>query len=243
MTMSQQSGDALGVGSQERLLLSVVEQLTRPLLHMRSLAELAVVSPDSAADSWESIRVLADGSLQLAESYALSLRLHEKITFVELEPIAISSLLYDAAQELHHYAVSKGVELELDAGPRVNPVFVDRAVLHAALTSLGRVFIDGSSQSDDVPPVRLSAHRSRYGMVTGFYTGALMLGTESLRQARMLQGRARQPLQQLVAGPAAGVFVAESLLGNVSAKLHVARYHKLTGLATTLTPSAQLQLV
>jgi hypothetical protein len=50
-------------------------------------------------------------------------------------------------------------------------------------------------------------------------------------------------LQRLVSGPAAGVFVADSLLETLSAHLHVARYHNLNGLAATLQPSQQLQLI
>jgi hypothetical protein len=58
-----------------------------------------------------------------------------------------------------------------------------------------------------------------------------------------MQGRARQPMQRLVSGPAAGVFVADSLLQTLAARLHVAKYHNLTGLAATLQPSRQLQLI
>jgi hypothetical protein len=39
------------------------------------------------------------------------------------------------------------------------------------------------------------------------------------------------------------VFVADSLLQTLAARLHIARYRNLTGLATTLQPSQQLQLV
>jgi len=69
------------------------------------------------------------------------------------------------------------------------------------------------------------------------------LGTDSLHRARSFKGRAHEPLAQLVSGPAAGVFVAESLLQTLATRLHVARYRNLTGLAATLEPSAQLQLI
>lgn len=230
--------------SNETVLLNVVEQLSRPLLQLRAMAELAETQPEWAAAQWQTVQLLSDATLQLAENYALSLRLHGKLTALELEPIAVSSLLYDTAQALEPYAKQHGVVLELDTGPRAVPVVGDRTVLQAALTSLGQVFIDSSSQQEAVSPVRLSAHRSRYGMVAGLYgDAAAPLGAESLRQARQLQGKARQPLQRLVSGPAAGIFVADALLQNLASRLHVARYHKLTGLAATLTPSAQLQLV
>lgn len=226
----------------QRLLLSVVEQLTRPLVQIERLAEASVGSSNRLLD-WQLVQLIAGSSLQLIESYSLSLRLHGELTPLELEPLAISSLLYDAAQILEPYARSHGVTLELDPGPRMTPVLTDKTVLQAALVSLGQVFVEGGAQQATSPTVRLAAHRSRYGVVAGLYSSALDLGAEGWRQAQQLHGRARQPLGRLVSGPGAGVFVADSLLEGLGARLHLARYHKLTGLAATLAPSHQLQLV
>jgi len=111
------------------------------------------------------------------------------------------------------------------------------------MTSLGQVFVLSQAEADEPSSVHLSAHRNRYGVVAGLYGCSAQLGTDSLRRAHALQGRARQPLQRLVSGSAAGVFVADSLLRTLAAHLHVARYRSLTGLATTLQPSQQLQLI
>ncbi len=228
----------------ERLLLSVAEQLTRPLLQINRLAELAAADPSAATtEQWQTVQTIAGASLQLAESYALSLRLTGQLAALEFEPLTISSLLYDTAAVLEPAAKQFGVTLELDTGPKAAPVLADRMVLLAALRSLGQAFIEGGAESDQPAVVRLAAYRSRYGIVAGLYSSVHELGADSLRQARQLQGRARQPLQRLTAGPAAGVFVADALLQNLSSHLHAARYHKLTGLAATLLPSPQLQLV
>ena len=233
------------LGGQERLLLSVVEQLSRPLLQLSRLAEWQVGNPTSGDNiaRWQTVQTVATSSLQLVEGYSLSLRLHGKLTPLELEPVTISSLLYDAAQALDPYAKERGVKLELDTGPRLAPVLVDRQVLRSVFLSLGQVFVEGGSEQTATATVRLAAHRSRYGVVAGLYSSLHDLSVESLRQARQLQGRARQPLQRLISGPGAGVFVADSLLQNLQSHLHVAKYHNLTGLATTLPPSQQLQLV
>jgi len=239
----QQTGDGAQLNSQEELYLSLAEQLARPFLQIARLSELAVANPRGASKHWQTARTIADASLQLVESYALSLRVQGKITPLQLEPVTVSSLLYDTAQGLQAFAKQYGVELELEPGPRVQPVLADRTVLQAAMTSLGQVFVLAQAESDERAPVRLSAHKSRYGVVAGLYGGSSQLGTDSLRSAHALRGRARQPLQKLVSGPATGVFVADSLLGTLSAHLHVARYHNLTGLAATLQPSRQLQLI
>jgi hypothetical protein len=237
-------GDTAQLNSQERLFLSLAEQLSRPLLQVTQLAELAAAEdPAVAALHWQMVRAIADSSLQLVEGYALSLRVHGKVTPLTLEPVTVSSLLYDAAHDLHAFAKQYGVELELDTGSGLQPIMADRAVLQSAMISLGQVFVMSQAEADEPSAVRLAAHRTRYGVVAGLYSHASQLGADSLRRAHALQGKARQPLQRLVSGPAAGVFVADALLRTLAARLHVARYRTLNGLATTLQPSQQLQLI
>jgi hypothetical protein len=239
----QQIGDGAQLSDQERLFLGLAEQLSRPLLQIAQLAELASYDELQAVqERWQTAGAVAHASLQLVESYALSLRVHGKVTPLQLEPVTISSLLYDTAHHLQPFAKQYGVELQLEPGPRVQPIIADRAVLQSALTSLGQVFVVAQAEADESAPVRLSAHRNRHGMVAGMY-GKSTLGTDSLRRAHALHGQARQPLERLVSGPAAGVFVADSLLRTLAARLHVARYRGLTGLAATLQPSQQLQLI
>lgn len=241
----QQGGEQAQLSGQERLFLSLVEQLSRPLLQVSRLAESAASEADDGAGpaQWQLARAIAESSLQLVESYGLSLRVHGRITPLTLEPVTVSSLLYDTAQALQPFARQYGVELELEPGSRMQPILTDRMVLQSAMVSLGQVFVLSQAEADAPAPVRLSAHRSRYGVVAGLYGQVEHFGADSLRRAHALHGKARQPLQRLVSGPATGVFVADSLLQALSAHLHVARYHKLTGLAATLTPSQQLQLV
>lgn len=239
----QKSGDKAELNDQEHLFLGLAEQLSRPFLQIARLSELGASDPKAAKEHWQLARAIADSSLQLVESYALSLRVHGQITPLKVEPITVSSLLYDTAQSLQAFAKQYGVELELEPGPRLQPVLADRTVLQAALTSLGQVFVVAQAEAEEPAPVRLGAHRSRYGIVAGLYGSSPELGADSLRRAHALKGRARQPLTRLVSGPAAGVFVADSLLQTLAARLHVARYHNLTGLAATLPPSRQLQLV
>jgi hypothetical protein len=230
-------------GEQEKVFLSLVEQLSRPLLQIARLSELPQSDLNEAMARNNVVQAIAHSSLQLIDSYALSLRVNGRVAALEIEPITVSSLLYDTAQALQPFARQYAVELQLDTGPRMQPVLADRAVLQSALTSLGQVFVQSQAEAEESVPVRLGAHRSRYGVVAGLYSAIPGFGADSLRRAHQISGRAREPLQRLVSGPAAGVFVADSLLKTLAARLHVARYHNLTGLATTLHPSQQLQLV
>lgn len=240
----QQVGEGAQLNDQEKLFLGLAEQLARPLLTVAHLSELATTDDlQLSLDRWQTVQAIIESSLHLIDSYSLSLRVHGKVTALTLEPVTVSSLLYDTALTLAPYARQYGVTLELDTGPKMQPILADRDVLQSAMTSLGQVFVAAQAEAGTSSPVRLSAHKSRYGIVAGLYSSSAQLGTDSLRRARAVQGRARQPLQQLVSGPAAGVFVADSLLQTLAARLHVARYRSLTGLAATLQPSKQLQLV
>lgn len=239
----QQTGKSAQLNSQEQLFLGLAEQLSRPLLQVSRLAELAQTE---TADTpyWQTVQAIMQSSLQLVESYALSLRVQGKITLLDFEPVTVSSLLYDTTAVLQPFAKQYGVTLELEPGPKVQPILADRSVLQSAMTSLGQVFVLAQAEAEEPSAVRLAAYRSRYGVVAGLYgASSAQLGADSLRRARALQGKARQPLQRLVSGPAAGVFVADSLLKTLSSQLHVAHYHNLSGLAATLQPSQQMQLV
>jgi len=120
-----------------------------------------------------------------------------------------------------------------------------KAGLEAALTSLGFVFIEAQAAQahERQPIIKLAAHRSRAGIVTGMFADTQDLGADMFRRARGLYGRARQPLNQLTAASGAGVFVADSLITSMSAKLRIARHQNLTGLAATFLPSQQMSIV
>lgn len=229
---------------QERLFLSIAEQLSQTFLRLTRVAELAPnVDEATRLQQWALVRDVAESAMLLTESYTLNARLVQHLAAPEYEPVTISSLFYDAAQQLTPLAQRYGVELQMPDLPRMSPVMSDRLVLQSALVSLGQVFVAAQAEDDAVRPLRLAAHRSRYGVVAGLYMEQSELSTEAFRRARVLHGAARQPLARLTSGPASGVFIADNLLNAIAAKLHVARYNNLTGLATTLPVCNQLQLV
>ncbi len=241
-----QRSQGVKFNEQEQLFISVADGVNNTLLQLAMLSEQAQALP--AADrpeQWRAVNDVARSSLQLLEGYTLAMRLQGGTATPELEPLALSSLLYDTMQQLGPYAKQLAVPLELELPGKLQPVMCDKAILQSALLSLGQVFIAAHSQADDAPgqPLRLSAHRGRYGIVTGWYSNGLQLTASALLRARKLGGWAQQPYGELVSGPASGVFIAEGLLSAVAGTLHVARYHNATGLATTLPACRQLQLV
>jgi len=79
--------------------------------------------------------------------------------------------------------------------------------------------------------------------VAGMFANVDGLSADMFKRAHHLFGQARQPLTQLTPNSGAGVFVADSLLASMSARLRIAHHQKLSGLAATFATSSQLNLI
>ena len=227
----------------ERLLQLLAEQIKLPLLQIARQAELAR-STDQPFELLSSIEDTADSSLKLLDSYLLSLRLARASSSVQLEPVSVAAVLSDTAEGLSKLAKQYDCKLELHLSGRYEPIMAHRAGLEAALTSLGYVFIEAqSAAADGQAVIKLAAHRGKTGIVAGMFANIEGLSADMFRRAHHLFGQAHQPLSHLTAGSGAGVFVADSLLASMSARLRIARHQKLSGLAATFPTSSQLNLI
>jgi hypothetical protein len=227
----------------EQLLLSVAEQLKLPLLQIARRAELSLL--EGSTDSLHEMQTTADMAIRLLDNYLFGARLALEDKYrLEMEPVSISSVLYDTGQQLDAMAKLYGVELQLSLGGKFGPVMAHRHGLQSALVSLGYSLIEAlPSLENTTLKLELAVHRCRYGIVTGLYSEVEQLTTEALRQGRKLNGHARQPLATLTHSSGAGVFVADAILQAMDSELKVSRHHNLYGLGTLLHPTMQIQLV
>ncbi len=234
----------MSLARQEKLLNALAEQLKLPLVRIARRAELAQTQNNRLV-SLASIELTADSALKLIDNYLLSLKLAQQQNGLQLEPVSVSAILTSAAHELSKIAKERNLELELSLSGKYEPVMAHRAGLEAVITSLGYVFIDAETSivAKKRPIVTLAAHRSKLGIVTGMFAESENFGTELYKNARKLGAAKPDSIYNLAATNGTGVFVADSLLEAMSAKLRVAHHHKLTGLAATFAPSRQLSLV
>ncbi|HET7320332.1 MAG TPA: hypothetical protein VFI84_01950 [Candidatus Saccharimonadales bacterium] len=226
----------------EQLLLSVAEQLKLPLLQIARQAELGQLT---SSPNLKEIQSSADTALRLIDSYVLGMRLAlDEQESLMLEPVSVSSVLYDSAEQLQALAKFYGVKLELQVSGKFSPVMAHRKGLQAALVSLGASLIEALPALES-PQLRLqlATHRCRYGIVAGLYSDTHTLTADALRHGRKLHGRSRQPLVGVTHTGAAGVFVADAILHAMRLKLQVSRHHNLYGLGAVLQPNRQLALV
>jgi hypothetical protein len=226
----------------QRLLLGVAEELKLPLLQIARQAEQAGLN--GSQTDLTVIRATADGALRLLDNYALGVRLALDPERLEIEPVSVSSVLYDTGQQLDALAKSYGVELELNIAGRFGPVLAHRQGLQAALASLGAALIEALPAQDSPQlKLQLATHRSRYGIVAGLYADTRQLSHDVLRRGRALQRHSRQPLVNLTHTSGAGIFVADAILNSMNLSLKASRHHRLYGLGTVLQSNRQLQLV
>jgi hypothetical protein len=225
----------------QQLLLSVAEQLKLPLLQIARQAEAGKLTGKT---NLVEIEATADTALRLLDGYVLGVRLNLEQSALDVEPVSVSSILYDTGHQLDAIAKSYGVSLELNIAGKFGPVMAHKQGLQTALVSLGAALIEALPALESPQlKLQLATHRCRYGIVAGLYSDTEQLTTEALRQGRRLQGKVRQPLATHSHTSGAGIFVADALLQAMQLKLQLSRHHGLYGLGTVLKPNHQLQLV
>lgn len=230
--------------SQVLLLRSIAEQLKMPLMYLARQAELGGQLHTATDPIFRTMQSNADTALRLVDSYLLGLDLSIAQTSLELEPVPIAAALYDVAHDLTPIARQRNTDIELVIAGKYGQVMAHSAGLRAALYGLGFVLSEVVHPQRARNTLRIAAHRTRGGIVAGLYIdGAESLQT-TLGATHFTQNTFKhQPFVNLTAGTGAGVFVADVIFDAMHAKLRAGRFQNRHGLAATLQPSHQLQLV
>lgn len=235
--------DATGRGTSDQLLKVVVEQIKTPLLHIARQAELA--SSGGAMLDSNSVSSIADMAIKLIDSYLLSLPVLEQ-SELQLEPISLAAVLRTAADNLSGLAKLYDCQVELNITGRFAPVMGQQRQLEAAFTMLGFSFIEAQkpdSYKGKSRCIHLTSFKTHKGVAGGIFSTGMEFGNEELNRGLAAVGKARQTLPSISQGSGAGIFIADAILNNLASKLRVAHYHKMSGLAATLIPSRQLELL
>lgn len=241
----QATSDIPASSAFDRLFMALAEELKSPLLRIARQTELLVASGEHAPESLRGMQMNADMTLQLLDSYLLSLHLtREPDALFTVQPVSVGAVLHEARGRLADVAREYDVALELNIGGRYEPVMANARALTTALVSLGYSLIEAlPAMGTEQLRLRLAVHRTKYGIVAGMYCDAENLTPQTFRQAQNIHGHTRQPFVGVLPNSGAGVFVADAILGAMSSRLRVGRYQKLPGFAVTLLSSQQMQLV
>jgi len=228
------------------LFTSLAEQVKLPFVQIAYAAELLEGINDKAGTEAlrSTIALSSQSALRLIDGYLLSVALQREGK-LELEPVSVSSVLYDSAQVLSPYAKALGCELRLQFDGKYEPVMAHRNALQSALVSLGYSFIEAatSQSAQELAVVSLVVRRRSAGISTGVFSSNINLTSLLLARAKDLYGKVHQPLPNFDSGNGTGVFVADALFSHLQTTMKVAQDKGLRGLAATLAPSNQLSLV
>ncbi len=247
--MKRQSDRGFADTEQQRAVLSALsDDLALPLLQIKTTLELIDGSKLSAKNSLRHARAMAlstEAGLQLIEAYRLALRAQDEAA-LPLEPVAVGAVLQEVAQQLTPYAKSYGTTVEVNLQGRLTPVLANKQSLTAAMQCLGASLIRAQAAQSESKnhKLMLGARRSADNVIsTGVFSNAQGLSDRTLRTARSLAGRARQPLNGFPAGTASGILIADMLCGAMWQPLRAAAHRNMHGLATAVPISKQLQFV
>lgn len=233
---------------QRALLVALSDDLTLPLIHVKTSVELVEAdgfSKKTTREQTKTITLSAENGLQLIEAYRLLLRSDEIIN-QPVEPVAIGAVFEQVAHQLIPYARQYSTDVFVDVQGRFAPVLAHQPSLTVALEVLGSSLIRAQAAQSQKPGYRLvlGAHRSTEGGVAaGVFSDVHGLSDRTLRAARNLMGQARQPLPAIPPGTASGILVADMLCSALWQPLRAAAHRNLGGLATSLPISKQLQFV
>lgn len=226
------------------LFATLAEQVKLPLMTIAHAAEMLRLNPGAVELErlFATISLTSDAAMKLIDGYLLSVQLQQGAT-LPLEPVSLGSVAYDTAQRLAKYARAHDCDLEVDIRGKYGPVMARTDVVKTALEALGYSFIEAASRPGVRSRVVLSVRRTASGMSAGIYSDTDKLSSNLFKQAKVLKGLARQPMGDFSAGSGAGVFVADALFAWLDSPMRVARLSGMQGLASTLIPSRQLNLV
>ncbi len=240
--------DAEELTAQRALLSALSDDLALPLLQIKGNLELvgrARGLSQAARDRLQSMELSANDGLQLIDAYRLVLRSSD-FENLPLEPVAVSVLLQEVAHQLNAYAKQYSTKLEINVQGRLTPVLAHRTSLVAALQCLSASLIRAQAAQSRQKNYRLvlAAHRLADSNISaGAFSDVQGLSDRTLRAARGLIGKARQPLPAVPPGSASGVLIADMLCSAMWQPLRSAAHQGLGGLATAVPLSKQLNFV
>lgn len=228
--------------------MTLSEDIALPLLQVKSSLELLqsqnYAKPAARLHVDES-NLSLDTGLQLIEAYKLLLG-SDDYANLPAEPLAVGAIMDDIAHKLSAYAKRYNTTIEVSVQHKLAPVLAHQPSLISALEVLSTSIIRAQSAQSEQKTYQLilGAHRSPDNTVAaGVFSNVHGLSDRTLRAARGLVGKARQPLPAVPAGAAAGVLVADMLCAAMWQPLRAAAHHNLPGLVTMLPASKQLQFV
>lgn len=228
------------------LLRAVAEELKSPLLYIARQSELGRQQESIALETLRDMQSNADAALRLVDSYLLGLDIAQTNLELELEPVSLSSLLFDVNHLVRPLFAQHGLDIELALAGRYGQVAAHREAFTAAFMCMSGAIAGAIDVSDDNDKahrtVTIAVHRTPAGIVAGLYTPLLSRSLQLQPAHKPTTSRTSLPFGTSLSG-GAGILVADQLFKAMNLRLRNSHFRGERGLAVTLQPSQQMRFV
>ncbi len=221
--MAQRVQTRIEASDDSSLLALLGEELKQPLVAIAQMAEL---------DESEEIQMQAKRALRTIDNVLLHRRIQTGQTMLQLEPVHVGSTMQAVQQEMKPLLKQQGCRTELHIRSGLQPVDVDRRVLHGMLQSLWQAF--GSAIVDE-DTINCSARKTKAGIRVTLTSDSADLKAVHFSKANVYSS---QPLTAF-AGPAADFLTAKELANILGVRIS----KTANSIGMTLPVSKQLQMV
>lgn len=224
--------------SSTRLMRALAEELKLPLMQISRSAELGQLD---GGDNLQTIETTASNALRLLDGYILTTQLMGEQQQLEIEPVSVTAVLYDTAQDLYKLSRLYDTKLDIRVNGKCGQVMSNARALRAALASIAYTFVSSGISSKQ--QIMLTASKSNRGVITGVSSDNCQFSAQELQLARKLYGNARQPAKTMTSNSGAGVYLADRLFEAMESRLKFGHYRGNVGLFAWLMASQQLTLL
>lgn len=224
--------------SNTRLMRALAEELKLPLMQISRSAELRQLD---GSDNQQIIETTASNALRLLDGYILTTQLTGEQQQLEIEPVSVTAVLYDTAQDLYKISKLYDSSLDIRVNGRCGQVMSNARALRAALASIAYTFVSSGISSKQ--QIMLTASKSNRGVITGVSSDNCQFSAQELQLARKLYGNARQPAKTMTSNSGAGIYLADRLFEAMESRLKVGHHRGNVGLFAWLMASQQLTLL
>lgn len=209
-------------------------ELKSPLINIARQSELADVR------DFAEIQHTAEQALTLIDSYLLSAQADHGQLSLNLEPVSLGSVLYDASVQLSRVAKKQALDLVIDDRAH-DPVMTNRGALVAVLAAFGQILMSsaGIRRSELV----LRSYRTSSGELGVGVFADVNLSENDLRQEIELQRASQMPIARVSNRAHASMVIAENLCSAMGGNMTVKKMGRLKGFGTLLPRSEQLSFV
>ncbi len=227
-------------------LVAAAHELKTPLAIIAHLAAAleddAFATPEQRRANLQRIQLSAERTMRLVQGLMTSYRLNEQqlSLALHLEPVNLTQICEEVAQEITPFADMQGQKLQLNLGQRSQLVVGDAELLHSVLFNLLDNAIRHTPPEADVDIhvrrraelVRVCVHDSGPG-----------IQPSDMTKLKQRLGKQTQPIVTRSSGSGLGLYIAEQLTTAMGGKLGVGVVKSGADFHVDLLHSAQLSLL